>query len=290
MLSRMLPWLGVPVSLAVFATSALADSVVTKRGDVVEGTILSESQLGVTIVDAAGLPHTFFHDELASIHVDGASDPNVATGAVRSLAERAARDQDADISAEAARELSERQHRPFFGHEVTGSLWGTSLGIFVPAAYANYRLLIGDYLAAYVGAGGGMALSPHKVPVLQDDGTQASDANGNPLTKNVTTSFLDLPFGLQLRLGGAYLGGGASYLMPKGVGDLGAALKSQVIPNVVAGYEYQFPDVFGYTYRRPATPGHFSAAPHGLSLGMGVRYGLGATSFYGGTLYAGWSF
>lgn len=287
----MLPWLGVPVSLAVFATSALADSVVTKNGERLEGKILAETALGVTIVDPAGLPHTFFHDELKAIHIDDASDEDVATGAVRSQAKQASEQEDADASAEAAREVALEHAHPFLNHEVTASVWGTSLGTFVPALFGTYRLLIGKYAAAYVGAGGGMSIVPHKnVLQFDTDGTPLLDASGNQASKSISTSFVDVPVGLELRYKGAFVGGGISYLLPQGVTSTGVKLTGGVMPEVELGYEYQLPSVTGYTYPTPGKNGHFSRLPHNLGFGFSTRYAVGPTPLYGGSLSAGWSF
>lgn len=265
---RTFSWLLVPGMLLAFAPGAMADVVTTKGGERVFGTVLTETPVGVSILEPNGLMRGFHVDEVGMVRRDPAT--RTAAG-IALLLERERKE-----AAELARlEALEEARRPFLGHEVKTGVWGTSLGIFAPAGYLHYKLLLGQHAAFYLGSGYGYALATNNGdPILDEEtGEQAVDSKGKLLYKQVRTTFLDVPFGLEARFMGAYVGGGASYVLPSGLAN-GAKLKSQVMPHVAFGYA-------------------FHPAKRGLGFGFDARYGIplsGSTPLYGGSLSASYEF
>lgn len=269
---RTFSWLMVPVMLLSLAPSAWADVVITKSGERVYGTVLTETPVGVSILEPNGLTRGFYADEVQEVRRDP------ATRTPEGIAAEQERDR-VRAEAEWHRMEAEQARRDSFfhlGHQLTVGPIGESANTLLVGGELKYRLLIGKYLAAYVGGGYGTSLARIKQSTFDDAGTEVA-------SKSVTPSAVAVPFGVELRVAGLYVGGGATYLMgqnlptPKEEGVTQSP--SSVVPTVVFGYQYQFQQ----------GPIHV-----GPVLGLDFRYGLPSkalpTGFYGGGIVGGWTF
>lgn len=268
---RSFSWLLVPGMLLALAPAALADVVYTKGGERVFGTILTETPVGVSILEPNGLMRGFHVDEVAEVRRDPAT--RTAAG-VAALLERERKTAEAEWRGLEAQQ-AKREGLFHLGHQLTAGVYGMSVGTLVPGVGAKYRLLVGKHLAAYVGAGYGMGLGRLTKSTFDADGLEVSKVS-------VSASVIDVPFGAELRWGGLYVGGGAAYLMANNVPTTTYGVVqnvASVVPQVVLGYGHQF------------SRGPLAVGP---VVGIDLRYtppskNLGA-GYYGGGLFGGVTF
>lgn len=268
---RTFSWLVAPVMLLAFAPGALADVVITKSGERVYGTVLTETPVGISILEPNGLTRGFYVDEVAEVRRDPAT--RTAAG-IQEVKERER--QAAQAEWDRLQVLQTKREAPLhLGHQVTGAVSGESANGFLLGVGAKYRLLVGKYLAAYVGADYAMGLGQLKKVTFDDEGNEASSVK-------VTETALSVPFGVELRYGGMFLGGGAAYLMASNVPskDYGVVVNiNSVVPQVVLGYGYQFKQ------------GPLEVGP---VVGIDLKYTPASknlpTGYYGGGFFGGWTF
>lgn len=268
---RTFSWLLVPGMLLAFAPGALADVVKTKSGERVFGTILTETPVGVSILEPSGLTRGFYVDEVAEVRRDPAT--RTAAG-IQEMQERERQAAEAEWAR--LKKLQDKREAPFhLGHQLTLGVSGESANGFLPAGGAKYRVLVGKYLAAYVGAGYGMGLGRLRKSTFDDEGTEVASTS-------VSVSAVEVPFGVELRYQGLYVGGGAAYLMANNVPTKEAGVLvnvTTVVPQVVLGYGYQFKQ------------GPLEVGP---VVGVDLKYTPASknlpTGFYGGGFYWGWTF
>lgn len=284
---RTFSWLLVPVMLLSLAPAASADVVITKSGERVYGTILTETPVGVSILEPNGLMRGFHVDEVGVVRRDPATRTAAGVAIIKEQERQAAEAEWKRLEAEQA-----KREEPFhLGHQITGLIGGESASTFLLPVGAKYRLLVGKYLAAYVGGNYGMGLGRLTQATFDEDGTITA-------TKSVSASAIDVPFGVEFRYQGLYVGGGATYLMasnvpvlvPKATGDAPVAPQAggygiikdsvqAILPQFVVGYAYQFKQ------------GPLEVGP---VVGVELRYALPnkdlPTGFYGGGIVGGWTF
>lgn len=267
---RTFSWLLVPAMVLAYAPGARADIVTTKSGERVFGTILTETPVGVSILEPGGLMRGFHVDEVASVVHDPATR---TTAGIAAYLERERIVNQAEWDRLQA--LQDKRDALFhLGHQVSGGVYAMTAGSLMVGGGAKYRLLIGPYLAAYTGVGYAMGLTR----LIKE----TTDEEGNVSEDRVTASALEVPFGLELRFAGLYLGGGAAYLMANNVvtktyGVL--ANNASVVPQVALGYHYQFKQ------------GPLAVGP---LMGIDLRYTPASKNlpngYYGGGLVGGFTF
>lgn len=299
----------VPLALA---PAASADSLILRDGTRVEGDIIKSTGILVILRDENGDLLSFAKDRIAEIRRDGQATVRVASPAPRPAVTPRPAETPRPPVTDATPRPSNRNTMP---EEVptpgaseapppapaatpappvpvataapveepapaaaVAEPWGlhpevsvlqhvSSLGILTPTTYLNLDLNYGPYLGAYAGGGYGFSIGKYLGYELNEKGEEVEAKR--------SLSIIAIPVGVKLRLAGAYLGGGASVIIPlKGYTPTGSLLKQQVQPEVTAGYSYRF--------------------PFGLGIGLDLRYGfpLSATQpqFYGGGLAVGYEF
>lgn len=268
---RTFSWMLIPAMVLGLAPAALADVVITKSGERVYGTVLTETPVGVSILEPSGLMRGFHVDEVQEVRRDP------ATRTAAGVAEVLERDRVAYEAEWARLQAVQSQRESFFhlGHQLTAGVLGVTAGSLMVGGGAKYRLLVGPYLAAYTGVGYGMGLGRLKKGNFDEDGNLVD-------TTNVTATALEVPFGLELRFAGLYVGGGAAYLMANNVptkDEFVVANHAAVVPQVVLGYQYQFKQ------------GPLAVGP---VVGLDLRYTPAARNlangYYGGGIFGGWTF
>ncbi|HEY9857265.1 MAG TPA: hypothetical protein V6D05_16085 [Stenomitos sp.] len=269
---RSFSWLLAPVMLVSLAPAAWADVVIAKSGERVFGTILTETPVGVSILDLNGLTHGFYIDEVATVRRDPATRTAAGVAAVLEKERLAAEAEYARLS----KEQQKREAPLHLGHQLTVGAVPESANTFLVGGGAKYRLLVGKYLGIYVGGNYGTGLG------RLTKSTFDPDTGDVVATQSVTASAIDVPFGVEVRYQGLYVGGGATYFMGTNVPtkEVGVVKNvTTVLPQFEFGYAYQFKQ------------GPLEVGP---VVGVEARYALPnkdlGTGFYGGLLYGGWTF